>query len=167
VQSFPTETAQQVIEALGLIENPHGGWFRQVQRVPQPAGVGRDGRDGRPIMTVINYLLDEHKPIAALHRMSADAVHFFHQGSPLAILTISPDGELDEVLLGPDADEGHVLQHVVPGGSWKAFEVRGPWALISEAVAPGWDAADEQVASPALYEQDHPELRARIEQFVR
>jgi len=60
-----------------------------------------------------------------------------------------------------------VLQHLVPGGWWKAFEVRGPWALISEAVAPGWDAADEEVATAALYEHDHPELRSQIERFVR
>lgn len=149
-----------IVDALALEPNPQGGWFRSVQQVDAPDG-------GRPVASVINYLLDATAPIASFHRMSADAVHYFHRGGSLAIITISSDGVLDRAVLGADLAAGERLQVAVPGGSWKAFElIGGPWALISEAVAPGWVPDDQERATSALYERDLPHLRAEIERFV-
>jgi len=97
-------------------------------------------------MTVINYLLDATRPTTSLFRTSADAVHYFHQGAPVAVVTISADGAVERQALGPDR-----LQVVVDGGTWKGFELLDrPWALISEAVAPGWSADDLEPAPPEL-----------------
>jgi len=136
--------ARSVIERLGLVENPQGGWFRQVHECPHPSGAGRS------VVTVINYLLDAARPTTPLWRMSADAVHYFHQGAPVAVVTVSPDGAVARRVLGPDR-----LQVVVGGGTWKRFElVGGPWGLISEAVAPGWQADDQEQAPPQLHVPD-------------
>ena len=151
-----------IVDRLGLVPNPLGGWFRQVHESPPPSG------SGRPVATVITYLLDAVLPTTVLHRMSADAIHYFHQGCPLALITVSPAGRPARHVLGSDLDDGQSLQVVVPGGTWKAFElVGGPWALISEAVAPGWMAADQEEATPALYTRDHPDLADTISRFVR
>ncbi len=154
--------AAPVIEHLGLEVNPLGGWYRQVHECRPPRGTGRS------LVTVITYLLDRARPIAYLHRTSADAIHYFHQGCPLAVVTVSPDGELRRQVLGRDLENGQSLQVVVVGGTWKAFElVGGPWALISEAVAPGWEPTDQTEATPAVYERDHPHLRDALEPLVR
>ncbi len=153
--------ARPVIEHLGLAANPLGGWYKQVHECPPPRGAGRS------LVTVITYLLDRARPVAYLHRTSADAIHYFHQGCPLAVVTVSPGGRLRRQALGRDLENGESLQ-VVAGGSWKAFQlVGGPWALISEAVAPGWEATDQTEATPAVYERDHPHLRDALERLVR
>ncbi|MDQ6798628.1 MAG: cupin domain-containing protein [Actinomycetota bacterium] len=154
--------ARSLIGHLGLAENPLGGWFTQVHECRPPRGVGRS------VVTVINYLLESARPVAYLHRTSADAIHFFHGGCPLAVVTVSPDGELGRQVLGDDLAGGQSLQVVVAGGTWKAFELTGgPWALISEAVSPGWEATDQEEATPAVYARDHQHLRTAIERFVR
>lgn len=132
--------ARRVIERLGLVENPQGGWFRQVHECPHPSGAGRS------VATVITYLLEAVHPTAAVHRMSSDAIHYFHRGAPMAVVTVGADGSERRQVLGPDQ-----LQVAVPGGTWKGFElVGGPWSLISEAVAPGWLASDQEDAPPEL-----------------
>ncbi len=154
--------AEPVIERLGLAVNPLGGWYKQVHECRPPRGTGRS------LVTVITYLLDSSRPVAYLHRTSADAIHYFHQGCPLAVVTVSPDGELRRQVLGRDLDHGDSLQLVVAGGTWKAFELVGrPWALISEAVAPGWEATDQAEATPAVYERDHPHLGDALAPLVR
>jgi len=118
-------------------------------------------------MSVINYLVDAARPIGFLHRMGAESMHYFHQGCPLDVVTVSPEGEVAHALLGPDLDAGQQLQYLVPGGVWKGFELQGgPWALISEAVVPGWVADDQEHATPELYERDLPHLRHEIARFV-
>lgn len=148
-----------VIEALALSPNPAGGWFRVVLEEPDPGG-------GRPIMSVINYLLDAAEPIGHLHRMGADSMHYFHQGGPIDVVTVSPEGALTHTVLGPDLDAGQHLQVLVPGGHWKAFELlSGPWALISEAVVPGWTIEDHEDATSSSWEELSG-LRDQIERFV-
>jgi len=142
--------ARPVIKRLGLIQNPQGGWFRLVQECPDPGG------SGRSVVTVINYLLDAARPTTSLFRMSADAVHYFHQGAPITVVTVSPDGDVERQVLGPER-----LQVVVGGGTWKRFElVGGPWGLISEAVAPGWHADDLEQAPPGIRVPDTADARA-------
>jgi uncharacterized protein len=154
-------SAGAIVEALELRPNPLGGWFRQVHEVASPSGAGRS------LVTVINYLLEETRPVTFFHRMSADAVHFFHQGCPVKVLTIDDEGTLEFAILGADPGAGHDLQVVVAGGRWKAFELQGgPWALLSEAVSPGWEAADQEEATVAMYERDFPHLRGAVERFV-
>lgn len=154
--------ARPVIERLALSPNPLGGWFRQVHECRPAQGTGRS------LMTVINFLLDRARPVTTLHRSGADAVHYFHQGSPLTVVTLSPGGALGRQVLGPDLDRGQSLQVVVPGGTWKALELgAGPWALISEAVSPGWEMTDQEEATPSLFERDHPDLRPVIEHLIR
>jgi len=157
----PHPSAGALIDALGLVENPHGGWFRQVHECRPEAG------DGRSVATVITFLLDSNRPVAYLHRMSADAVHYFHQGGPLVVVTVSPKGELSRTVLGNDIGGGQQLQVVVPGGWWKGFEHGGgPWSLIGEAVAPGWVVTDDETATLALARSEWNDLAGDIEHLI-
>lgn len=155
-------SANDLVGLLGLERNTEGGFFRQSYTAP----VAREG--DRPALTVIYYLITSRDPIGYLHRMTADSVHFFHLGSPLRVHLVDPAGHLESAILGPDPSDGHRLQLVVGGGVWKAFELpAGEYALISEAVTPGWIASDQESAPPDLVSQRFPHLKGRIERFIK
>ena len=154
-------TAADLIDRLELIQNPLGGWFRSVHVTDAP-----DSR--RPPASVITYLVEAGAPIGYFHRMSAEAVHYFHQGDPLHVITISPDGEVVTAVLGHDLDAGERLQLLVPSGWWTAFDLgAGAWSLLSEAVAPAWVPGDNEDATAALYEDEVSPRRELIQRLVR
>ena len=153
---------QQLVDRLGLVENPQGGWFAPVHAVHE------DGFPDRPVTTVILYLLGPECPASGYHRMSADSVHFFHHGGPMRVGSIGPDGIWRGHVLGSDLAAGQQLQVVVPGGSWKVLALTAPhssYSLISEAVAPGWVPGDQEDASAAALAAAYPELARLIEGF--
>ena len=146
------------IAELGLSQNPEGGYFRQYHAADFPGGPR-----ARPLITVIYYLLTSEAPRARMHRSSADGLHFHHAGGVLRVHSLAPDGEHRAELLGPP----HAFQVVVPGGRWKAIElVEGPWALISEAVVPGWSPDDHCSADARVLEQLPPAQREMLAPFV-
>lgn len=146
------------IRHLGLEANPEGGHYRLHHAAPSP-----DPADPRPLITVIYYLLDAASPPARLHAGAGASLHFHHLGGALRIHSLDAAGEYRAQRLGPPCD----LQVAVPGGAWKAIEViEGPWALISEAVVPGWTAADHRSAGPELRGQLAPGLWERLAPFV-
>jgi predicted cupin superfamily sugar epimerase len=155
-------TADELVRLLGLDRNPEGGFFRQSYTAP----VARQG--ARPAVTVIYYLITSRDPIGYLHRMTADSVHFYHLGSPLSVYLVHPTGTMESAILGPDLSAGHQLQLVVPGGVWKAFELTaGEYALMSEAVTPGWIPSDQESAPVDLVSERFPQLKGRIERFIK
>ncbi|MEZ4381878.1 MAG: cupin domain-containing protein [Nannocystaceae bacterium] len=138
------DSAKAWIAALGLEPNPEGGYFRGYAQRPDPSGAPR------PLMTVIYYLLSAEAPRARLHRSSATALHYHHAGGALEIHSVDAAGRHRARTLASPGVAGAAPQVVVEGGSWKAIElVDGPYALISEAVVPGWIAADHESATPA------------------
>ncbi|MDX1692289.1 MAG: cupin domain-containing protein [Ketobacteraceae bacterium] len=135
----------QLIRSLNLQPHPkEGGYYR---RTYQSGQVMSAFGGERHLMTSIFYLLTTDHPIGFLHRNRSDIIHYFHLGGPTEYLMISPQGEISHAVIGPDVLAGHQLQLLVPGGYWKASRLLGgPYSLISEAVSPGFDYADNQLA---------------------
>jgi hypothetical protein len=121
--------ARAVIERLGLLPHPEGGWYRETWRGPDAGG--------RPVGTSIYYLLESGAP-SRWHRIDADEVWSWHAGSPLE-LSISPDGRaVRPLVLGMGLDHGERPQIVVPAGAWQSARALGDWTLAGCAVAPGF-----------------------------
>ncbi|HGG57487.1 MAG TPA: cupin domain-containing protein, partial [Nannocystis exedens] len=133
------------IAKLDLRPNPEGGYYRSRGVVPMPGG------GPRPLMTVIDYLLTEASPRARFHRISADTLHFHHCGGTLRLHCVADDGLVRSRDLGPFSRSPRTEPQVaLAGGLWKGMElVSGSYALISEAVVPGWCAQDHTSASAA------------------
>lgn len=156
----------ELIQALGLAPHPkEGGYFKRTYTsgsfVEHTAGQ-------RPLMSSIYYLLTEDHPIGYLHKNTSDIVHCYHLGSPIRYLIISAEGNLTERILGPDVLNGHSPQLLVRGGEWKAAQLcGGEYGLISEAVSPGFDYADNTLASLSEMRGLFPALSGQVEAFIK
>jgi uncharacterized protein len=148
-----------LIQQLKLERHDEGGYFRQIYQsewmtdTPDRPGGRRYG------INTIYYMLTDDSPIGHFHRNRSEIIHFFHVGSPMTYLLLTPEGQLSCVTLGPDPAQGQVFQMTVPGNVWKAsFLVQGTYGLLSEAVAPGFDYRDRELATPGLFQDLFPQL---------
>lgn len=159
-------SANGLIQSLGLEPHDEGGYFRQVYQSDWTLETKRDGETRYGVNTIY-YLLTSKSPQGHLHRNQSDIIHFFHAGSPVTYLTVSPAGEVNEVVMGPDFKEGQVFQMTVPGGYWKtSFLTGGEYALISEAVSPAFDYRDRELATPETIKALYPGLMARLKPYL-
>lgn len=156
---------QQLIRTLQLEPHVEGGYFRRTYSADAAIVVGPG--EERPILSSIYYLLTDDSPVGYFHRNRSDIVHYWHCGDALTYHLIDPNGHYRAVELGPDIADGQLLQLTVPGGVWKATALKsGQFGLLSEAVAPGFDYADMELASEARLQAAFPELwRQRAPEF--
>ncbi len=164
-------TADEWIARLQLERHPEGGWFREVYRSADTlAAAALPGRFGlpHPVSTSIYFLLREFE-FSAFHRIKADEVWHFYDGSPVTLHVIAPDGALSQLNLGRDATRR--FQAVVPAGHWFGATVDyrspGAFALVGCTVAPGFLFEDFELANRARLVEQFPQHRALIEHLTR
>ncbi len=157
------------IETLGLVRHPEGGWFRETYRsgetIPAPALPERFP-GARCFATAILFLLPRGE-ISALHRIQSDEIWHFHEGTPLTVHILYPDGRWEEMLLGRDPSRGERFQGVVPAGCWFGAEPRGDFSLVGCTVAPGFDFADFRMADRRELACRYPQHAALIRRLTR
>lgn len=149
-------SAQQIIDTHNLIRHDEGGWFRETYRSSDI--VECTDRTGltRSRLTTIHYMLENTKPRGLFHRNKSDIVHFYEGGGTLRYLTVTPEGIMEETLLGG----GYERQLIVKGGTWKASElINGEWGMVGEAVAPGFDYRDRDLADRNVLVELHPQIK--------
>jgi predicted cupin superfamily sugar epimerase len=133
--------ARALIDKLGLIPHPEGGWYRETWRAPVETG-------GRALATAIYFLLEEGQR-SHWHRVDATEIWLWHAGSPLTLLTAAGDGgPIEAHLLGGDPLAGQVPQQVIATGHWQAAEAHEGWGLVSCIVAPGFRFEGFTLAPP-------------------
>ena len=158
-------TKDELIAALNLEPHPlEGGYFARTYESEISFGMGAEERR---LLTSIYYLLTSDNSIGYMHRNRSDIIHYYHMGEPANYILISPDGEVLEKILGPDINNGEQLQLVVPGGYWKASELRsGDYSLISEAVSPGFMYSDNQLATMEVFNAAFSRLGNRFSKYI-
>ena len=151
-----------IIKTLGLTEHREGGYFSRTYCSPLSIETDRTPPT-RWLMTSIYYLLTDDRPIGHFHRNKSDILHYFHLGSPITYLIIHPAGELEKVVMGSDLLDGHRPQLLVKSGCWKASILEsGDYGLISEAVAPGFEYEDSEIADSETLKSTFPHLWGSI-----
>lgn len=158
--------AEEIIKTLGLERHPsEGGYFKRTYESDLNANIDHKRRK---LLTSIYYMLTNENPIGYLHRNKSDIIHFHHQGSPIKYLIVKPSGEIKEITLGPDIANGERPQLIVKGGDWKASQLcSGSYGLISEAVSPGFEFEDNELANADMIQQIYPELISRLGKFIK
>lgn len=137
--------ARRLIEQLGLVEHPEGGWYRETfrsSRRVQPAEGGED----RHALTTIHFLL-AGGAASAWHAVTSDEAWHWCEGSPLELWTVPPDLTTATRFQLGAASEGHAPHHVVPAGSWQSARTLGPYTLVGCTVGPGFEFSDFRLAA--------------------
>ena len=160
-----TKSAQYWIDKLGLIPHPEGGYYKEIFRSAN--GVTRAGAtEPKQACTSIYYLL-EGRDFSGFHRLASDELWYFHKGAPLHIHVLDNRGNHTTIELS-DADTGS-LQAIIPPNTWFASEIpQGTgFALVSCAVAPGFDFAEFEMAKKDELLAQYPQHTALLERLCR
>lgn len=142
-----TDSAETLIEQLGLTAHPEGGWYKETWR-------GAPGSTGRASGTAIVFLLKNDER-SHWHRVDADEMWLWQAGDPLALMLADDDtGPVRTITLGCDVGAGQELQGLVPTSAWQAAEPSPSssgamgYSLVSCVVMPGFDFAGFELAPP-------------------
>ena len=155
------------MERLSLLEHLEGGYFAENYRSPTSMETNREGKE-RAVLTSIYYMLTDDRPIDRFHKNQSDIIHYFHAGSAITYLIVSPQGDLQTAKLGLDINRGEVPQLLVPGGFWKAAVLEtGEFGLLGEAVAPGFDYRDMEIGKAEKFNFWFPDLWAQLDACLR
>lgn len=134
------QAARRIIDRLGLVRHPEGGWYAQTWR-DTPA----DGSRGAG--SAIYFLLRRGES-SRWHRVDAAEVWHFYAGDPLE-LTIAPAGEpLATCVLGVDLAAGQRPQAVVPAHTWQSARPLGAYTLAGATVSPAFTFDGFELAPP-------------------
>lgn len=163
--------AQQLIDKLGLLPHPEGGYFKETYRSTEDIAANAlpdRFTAERQFSTAIYFLLLDDN-FSALHRIKSDEVWHFYTGSPIVVTEINSEGSLTQTTLGSNVEQGQVFQHTVPAGSWFGSEVlgRSGYALVGCTVAPGFDMQDFEMADGQELIQQFPQHSTVINTLIR
>ncbi|MCI5118671.1 MAG: cupin domain-containing protein [Candidatus Electrothrix sp. LOE1_4_5] len=161
-------TPDEIITLLNLEPHPsEGGYFR---RTYESALSCTTENGSRMLLTSIYYMLTKESLGGFLHRNKSDILHYHHLGASIKYTIVSPDGVLSERILGPNLNNGETLQLLVPSGWWKASRLcigEIDYGLISEAVAPGFEYADNEIATEGLVQQLFPNIKTQLDSYIK
>ena len=140
-----SDSAQSLIEQLGLTPHPEGGSYRETWR-------GDAGPDGRAQGTAIIFLLRAGEA-SHWHTVDAAELWIWQAGDPIELRLAARDaGPARSLILGADIGAGQQLQGLVAPREWQAARPYGEavhgYSLVSCVVVPGFDFAGFTLAPP-------------------
>ena len=166
-ENYHGRVAQKYLKVMGMEPHPEGGWYKEIYR--SDLKIGREGlpevfSGEKSALTSIYYLLTNDQ-VSRFHRIKSPEVWYFHDGMPLIIHSINNKGIYKKVELSGSFNGQ--LQYTVEPGNWFAAEIKGScgFALVSCAVAPGFDFEDFELADPEKLEESFPEHKEVISRF--
>lgn len=150
---------QQLIKKFNLLPHPEGGWYSETYR-------SETNIDDRSLLTSIYFLLTSDN-VSRFHRIKSDELWYFHQGSAVTVHTLDENGHTAHQL-GNDIEKEEqpyllVKANTIFGSSLDAPE---SYALVSCAVAPGFDFRDFELFTKEDLLKDYPENELIIERLT-
>ena len=128
--------AQQLIDTLGLVPHPEGGWYRQLYKSDLLVKRASDG-EVRTALTTIYFLLVAGT-YSAWHTVESDEVWHFYEGEPLELLSRATEDEEPLVRVLDDVNRVEVVR----ARHWQAARPLGAYTLVGCTVGPGFEFAD-------------------------
>jgi predicted cupin superfamily sugar epimerase len=144
-----------IVERLNLQQHPEGGYYREYYR---SSIVVPTERGERSAATSIWFCLPVGV-ISHLHRLSNDENWYWHEGGPVTVHIIHPDGRYESVELGPPP---YTYAAVLPAGTWFGAETSGTDVLVSAMVAPGFAFEDFELGTREELIQYFPQHESLI-----
>lgn len=156
------KTKEQWIQSLELLPHPEGGFFKQTEK--SDTAYLQNGVE-RSLYTSIYFLLTKDSP-SHFHQLTADECWFYHDGEPLSVHCIFPDGRYQVIKIGKDIENGEQLHYVVPAGTIFGSTVEEGYALVSCAVIPGFEFDDFRLFNQAELLEKFPQHASIIQQLA-
>lgn len=150
-----TSTARSLIETHDLRPHPEGGFYRETFR----SDITVETLSGpRSAGTAILYLLSG-SDVSRFHRIDADEIWYFHEGCPLAIHSLLPEGVTQVDHLSAENP-----QIVVKTGVWFGAELLEPqsYGLVGCTVSPGFEFSGFELADQAVLMAGWPDAHEVI-----
>jgi predicted cupin superfamily sugar epimerase len=152
---------QQLIDALGLLPHPEGGFYKETYRSERSL----EGEE-RNLLTSIYFLLTSEN-VSRFHRIKSDELWYFHAGSPLIVHTLSERGHVQHHL-GLDLSKGQQPFLWIPKDTIFGSIVleKDSFSLVSCAVAPGFDFRDFELFARDTLMSVYPEHREIVKRLT-
>lgn len=149
------KTAKAMIEAHDLQPHPEGGFYRETFRSNITVQTAFGPRSAG---TAILYLLSG-TDVSRFHRIDADEIWHFHEGCPLAIHSLLPEGAAKVDYLSPNNP-----QVVVKAGVWFGAELLSlqSYGLAGCTVSPGFEFSGFELADRATLMAGWPNVHEVI-----
>lgn len=155
------ERIQAIVRQLDLQAHPEGGFYRETYR----SEITLEGTE-RQLLTSIYFLLTGSN-VSRFHRITSDECWYFHSGDPIVVHTLGQNGH-GEFILGNDLENGQLPFYLVPGGTifGSCMLHDSGYALVSCAVAPGFDFRDFELFETEQLLNDFPEHETIIRKLT-
>jgi predicted cupin superfamily sugar epimerase len=153
---------EQLVEQLQLLPHPEGGFYKETYRSEETL----DSKD-RNLLTSIYFLLTSEN-ISHFHRIKSDELWYFHAGSAVTVHTLDENGHT-AFQLGPHIGNGELPFYLVKKDTIFGSTVDKPnsYALVSCAVAPGFDFRDFELFEREDLLQEFPENKEIVCRLTR
>lgn len=154
-------TAQELVQSLGLLPHPEGGFYKETYR----SELTLEGKD-RQLLTSIYFLLTSAN-VSKFHRIKSDELWYFHAGSPLIVHTLGEHGH-QQHHLGLDLSKGQQPFLWIPKDTIFGSTVleNDDFSLVSCAVAPGFDFRDFELFERSELLRAYPEHKELVERLT-
>lgn len=155
------KSAKYYIENLGMTPHAEGGYYKE-------SVVSKDlFRDDKNLFTSIYFLLETGE-VSNFHRLKSDEMWYYHDGQPLTIYMITPDGELITKQLGLNVENGELPQVLVPKGYIFGSSMNNDgFALVGCMVAPAFTFEDFELFKRNDLLEMYPHLEDVIIKLTR
>lgn len=157
------KNAECWVKELALQTHPEGGYYKEVYRSNKsfvPIEIG----DHRNYITSIYFLIEANN-VSHFHSIKQDELWFYHAGAPLTVYILHEDGDLERLTIGPNPNQGEVLQAVVPANKIFGSKSTGDFSLVSCVVAPGFDFSDFKLYPKTELLQKYPQHQSIIDEL--
>jgi hypothetical protein len=105
-----------------------------LERLPEEGGLFRRTYDDEHSSVIYFMLLAPE--FSALHALDGVETYHWYGGSPLRMLLLHPEGQIEQPVLGPDLAAGARPQIIVPAAVWQGASPLGEWTLAGTTMAP-------------------------------
>lgn len=150
--------AATLVNELNLLPHPEGGFYAETFRSTK-----KSADSNRVTLTSIYFLLTT-ETVSRFHRITSDECWYFHEGDSLVVHSLTEKGH-EVVHLGLPSENTQPF-YVVPSGtifgSCLADNAPNGYALVSCAVAPGFDFADFELFETEVLFNEFPEHEAIV-----
>jgi uncharacterized protein len=160
-------TAEDIMTLLELKRHPTCGFVHEAYRSQQRIKAGDGPPAGRPLGSVLYFLVTPEAHIV-MHRIKSDQMYHHYLGDPLEVLLLYTDGNAARITVGTDLRGGMRPQVTIPAGTFHTSRLAagGRYALLGTSEWGGVEPGDVEIGNVEELMKRYPSVRDVIQSFA-